>query len=519
MRQTLIRIPLDGHWSLGPLGEVPGFGWGLVLALWACFAAFWIWRNRSQLAVRDWFLPALIWVAVAAVIIRLPHWMEREFDRVIAASTETIEQNPASAEAHFLRGEAWYAKRNYANAVADYERAITLDAEHDRAYRDLAWILATCPDAAVRDGAKAVKAAERACQLTGFGDPPALDALAAAYAEAGRFGDARRHAQRAAEIAGASQDPRVQVDLPGYRARIQSYVDKAPFRDPGPGRSIPIYGYGFMMVLGFFAAGWTGTRLGRWVGIDPNTVLDLAVWVFFSGVVGARLFYCIQYAGKIFFDDSGTRKSLSAIARSIVNLPDGGLVLYGGIIMAVVVFLAYCRAKGLKPLLLADVFMASFFVGLGFGRLGCFLNGCCYGDRSDLPWAVLFPMGSVPDMALVSRGFVGSSQILDVWLHPAQIYSSINAFVLFLICAAYFRYRPRDGSVLALGLIVYPITRFVLEFLRGDELGQFHTPLTIAQWVSIGMLASGLVYLAWLSRGPAAVTQLVRETPRVPSAA
>ena len=87
-------------------------------------------------------------------------------------------------------------------------------------------------------------------------------------------------------------------------------------------------------------------------------------------------------------------------------------------------------------------------------------------------------------------------------LHPTQIYSSLNALVLAFLTAVYFKYRHRDGSVLALALVVYPVTRFVIELLRGDELGKFGTSLTISQWVSIGLFGLGLLMMYWLAKQP-----------------
>jgi phosphatidylglycerol:prolipoprotein diacylglycerol transferase len=85
-------------------------------------------------------------------------------------------------------------------------------------------------------------------------------------------------------------------------------------------------------------------------------------------------------------------------------------------------------------------------------------------------------------------------------LHPTQLYSTLDALVLAFLTARYFRVRPANGAVLAVGWLTYPITRFLMEFLRGDELGQFHTSLTIAQWVSMGMFVSGVIYTTWLVR-------------------
>jgi len=101
---------------------------------------------------------------------------------------------------------------------------------------------------------------------------------------------------------------------------------------------------------------------------------------------------------------------------------------------------------------------------------------------------------------LAARGFIDPNQPFSIPLHPSQIYSALNAFVLFLLTSIYFSHRLRDGSVVAVGWILYPITRFMLEFVRGDEMGQFNTSLTISQWISLGLLASGIIYwicLTW----------------------
>ena len=147
--------------------------------------------------------------------------------------------------------------------------------------------------------------------------------------------------------------------------------------------------------------------------------------------------------------------------------------------------------------------MPSVFVGMGFGRLGCLMNGCCYGDRCELPWGITFPAGSVPWEAMVYRGFLDADAPATFALHPSQIYSSINGFLLAWLLSAFFPYRRRPGEVFALGCILYPITRFVVEFLRGDELGQFGTDLTAGQLTSIGICAAGVVLMAILSFLPA----------------
>ena len=218
------------------------------------------------------------------------------------------------------------------------------------------------------------------------------------------------------------------------------------------------------------------------------------------------MFYLIQYREKVF----EYSETLGDYLQAAVRLPDGGMVLYGGVLVVLIAYFLFCRTRKLSPLLVGDVIMPSFFIGLAFGRIGCLLNGCCYGDRCELPWRIRFPLGSVPDMALVERGFVGAAESVSLYLHPSQLYSSFNALMLAFLTHSYFRYRHKDGAVLALTLLTYPVTRFVIEFLRGDELGKFNTALTISQWVSLGMFFFGLVFLSWLIKRPKKVWSLVK---------
>lgn len=259
-------------------------------------------------------------------------------------------------------------------------------------------------------------------------------------------------------------------------------------------KGIPVYGYGAMVFLGFAFGGWTALRRAQSVGIDPEAIWDLITWFFIAGIGGARLFYLVQKRGEVFKDVHGAGDFLFRT----VNLTDGGLVLLGGVTAVVVATLIFCHLRKIPAMLMADVLVPSFFIGLGFGRIGCLLNGCCFGDRCELPWAIHFPQGSAAWGALFERGFIGREAASTFGLQPTQIYSSIAAFLLAGLTAAYFRRRPFNGAVLVVGMLLYATKRFVIEFLRGDEMGQFGTIFTISQLISMGIFAGGLVLLVWL---------------------
>lgn len=164
---------------------------------------------------------------------------------------------------------------------------------------------------------------------------------------------------------------------------------------------LPIRGYGAMLVLGVVSGVWLATALGQRMGVEPDVILGAAFWVFLLGIVGARLFYVAEYWEEF---QGGTRlETLKALA----NVTEGGLVVYGGAIGAFAAMAAYLFWYRLPALAIADIAAPAFGLGLFFGRIGCFLNGCCYGGPTELPWGVCFPPPSPPFVQQLQQGEVG----------------------------------------------------------------------------------------------------------------
>ena len=513
MQQVLFRIPLDHPWTFGPV-SLPGFGFGVVLLLWALLGGAWFYFQRESLLKEKsrLALPAIVWLVVAGVIIGLPGFVQKDAIAAVDGANNVVEKSEVGStsfeQAYASRDRAWRMLRRYDEAITTYEKEIKKWPDLVEPKYRLAWILATARDENVRDGKRAIQLAQQAFDqasqksLISPDKTAALDVLAAAHAEAGQFDEAIKFAKAAAGSADRSNAGDVGEigQLQAVRQRLERYDNERPYRDEQSGKSLPVYGYGFMMFLGFVAAGWMAILRGRHVGIKAEEIWDVCLWVLVGGIGGARLFYVVQKSDQVF---EGAKTS-SDYFFALINLQEGGLVLYGGIILALTAFIVFCLRRKLSPLLMTDVIMPSFFIGLAFGRLGCFMNGCCYGDRCELPWSVSFPMGSVPDMALVGRGYVNASDASTLMLHPTQIYSSLNALLLATVTHFFFRVRRRDGAVLAVALLTYPITRFLIEYLRSDEkhvlvLG-WQSPFTISQLVSLGMLCFGAAYVLWLSR-------------------
>jgi len=275
-------------------------------------------------------------------------------------------------------------------------------------------------------------------------------------------------------------------------------------------QGLPVFGYGFMLFLGITCAiGIANWRAAK-EHLPTDLIWDLAFCLIAGGIAGGRLFFLVQKHSEVFANVASVPQFLNAV----FNLSQGGLVLYGALLAGAVTYFSFCYVRQISARSLLDIVTTAIFIGIGFGRIGCFLNGCCYGDESSLPWAVCFPPGSAAFESLAWKGLIPHDATCTPALHPTQLYSAFDGFVIAAITFWYYRHRRRSGDCLAIALVIYPITRFVIEVLRNDEGGQLGTSLTIAQWISVGIFATNLVYIVWLSRQPAGIIPLTTSTNR-----
>lgn len=172
---------------------------------------------------------------------------------------------------------------------------------------------------------------------------------------------------------------------------------------------LPIRGYGVMVLTGSLVAMGMVLHRARQVGLNPEVIFSLAFVLFICGILGARLFFVIEYWDARFrYDDWSTT------LLEIVKFTEGGLVFYGSIIGGALAYVVMVRRMRLPGLALADLIAPSLLAGLAFGRIGCLLNGCCYGGETDKPWAVTFPRDSITYLEQVSVG-----RMVDLRIGPA----------------------------------------------------------------------------------------------------
>lgn len=308
------------------------------------------------------------------------------------------------------------------------------------------------------------------------------------------------------------------------------------------------------------------------MGADPEMIYSLSMRLFIAGIVGARAFYVALYW------EEYSRPTWAETLMEVAKFTQGGLVVYGSFIAALIVGGHFLWTRKIPVLAMADLAAPSMLLGLAFGRVGCFLHGCCFGGECPADQAaVTFPQMSPPYVHQLQRGRMhgvklgigddGRSLVVvevdahspatkagleagdrvksvngvevdalsRVWfppgadwataelqladgrtvkwrvpglpprsrtVHPIQLYSAVSAASLALVLWAWYAMRRRDGEVMAGLLTLYPLTRILEEAVRDDEPGRWGTPLTISQWVSVGLLLVGSALWWYVLRQP-----------------
>ena len=167
---------------------------------------------------------------------------------------------------------------------------------------------------------------------------------------------------------------------------------------------VPIRGYGMMLLLGVLAGVTLAAHRARRMGIHPDHIYSLAFWLFLGGIVGARLYYVVEYWDQFRGNSMGHVFTPWETIRQMVNVTQGGLVVYGSLIGGFIASVAYIYNKKLPLLAMGDLIAPSLMIGLALGRIGCLLNGCCFGQVCQLPWSHSFPKESPPYLHQLERG-------------------------------------------------------------------------------------------------------------------
>jgi phosphatidylglycerol:prolipoprotein diacylglycerol transferase len=246
---------------------------------------------------------------------------------------------------------------------------------------------------------------------------------------------------------------------------------------------VTIHWYGVMIALAFLAGLWTATLRARRENIAGEKIADVTLWLMAGAIAGARLVYVATYWREQFANQP---------FREVFMIQHGGLVFYGGFIGAAIAGFIYIRWKKMPLWKTVDVLAPSVALGSVFGRIGCLLNGCCYGRPTDLPWGLTFANPQAHEF---------SGTPLNIPLHPTEIYDALLNFGLYVFLAWLIRRKKFDGQIFVTYLLCYAVTRSLVEYFRGDYSNlHYHLGLTPAQWIGVPIFVAGLALAAVLSR-------------------
>lgn len=229
---------------------------------------------------------------------------------------------------------------------------------------------------------------------------------------------------------------------------------------------ITIHGYGLMIGLGILFAVFLADKRAGKKGLDSEMVYNMAFLSLIFGFIGAKLLYCIV--------------EIKSIISNPMNIINGtGFVVYGGIIGGAAAVIIYCRIKKLSFLRYFDLIVPSLALAQGFGRIGCFLAGCCYGKETESALGITF------HNSLFAPN--------NVKLIPTQLMSSAGDFLIAAALIVFARRNKKPGQVGALYMILYSVGRFIIEIFRGDSRGEVGGLMSTSQFIAILILAAGVI--------------------------
>ncbi len=261
---------------------------------------------------------------------------------------------------------------------------------------------------------------------------------------------------------------------------------------------IPIHSYGVMLILGFLAGMYVVRMRAQKYGFIPDKVIDMGFWALVGGVLGARLGFILQELPYFL-----------SHPKELFSPQFSGLTSFGGEIVAVVGIIIWARRNKYSIIGILDLAAPGYLLGYAIGRVGCFLNGCCYGGvcSPNLPWATTFHD---------AKGLH----------HPAQIYDALMNLVGLGILLYIERRKLVPGRIAALMLILHGTSRFIYEFWRAgteDEVRQGlasstywgNLPITQAHAMALGLIVIGLIWYFIANKKPVTTTQ---DTPEMKAA-
>ncbi|MFH1857185.1 MAG: prolipoprotein diacylglyceryl transferase [Candidatus Omnitrophota bacterium] len=223
-----------------------------------------------------------------------------------------------------------------------------------------------------------------------------------------------------------------------------------------------VYTYGFMIAVAFLVCSFLLSKEFKRIGIKEDLAVDLSVYLLIFGIIGARFLHVLLNAGYYFYD-----------VKEIFMLQHGGLAWQGGVILAFIAGLFFMKKQNLIMGATCDAVVPYVALGQSIGRIGCYLNGCCYGKATDSFFGVIFP---------------GMTQ----QVHPTELYLSFFLLIVFVILKKKEEKKVFNWQIFSLYLILYAVVRFSIDFLRGD-LHPVFFGLSVSQFICAVLFLAGII--------------------------
>ena len=254
---------------------------------------------------------------------------------------------------------------------------------------------------------------------------------------------------------------------------------------------VTIYTYGVLLAAAYLGGLQLAMMRGKQRGLNQTRVLDLGIYIIISALIGAKLLLLIT-----------DFRSFADNPRALLDLLRSGGVFYGGLLVAVTVALFYIRRIGLPLWTTCDVFAPGIALGHVVGRFGCFFAGCCYGRPTTVPWAITFT-------SPYAAANVGTP--LNIPLHPTQLYEAgAEALILVVLLATESRGRKFPGRTFWLYILMYAISRYIIEIFRGDPRGTV-LMFSTSQFISVILIPLAFAMLIYLGRRTSPAPKLARK--------
>lgn len=260
--------------------------------------------------------------------------------------------------------------------------------------------------------------------------------------------------------------------------------------------NVNIYAYGLMLTIAFIVGTIITIRVAAREKIPAEIVLDLVTFIIIGAIIGARLLYVLLKFSE--YKENPT---------SVLYITQGGLSVHGGVLGGMIAAWIYIAYRKLKYWHIADMVAPQLALGLAIGRIGCFLNGCCYGVPTSNPqawYAVIFPDNP-------HTGLTGG-----VPRHPAQLYESALSFLIFLYLRSFYKNRKFEGHVFLMWVGLYSVARFIQEFYRFNESSEvIFGFITVAQLASVVLAVFAFIIIAEMKKRVELSKRIVEKKPKV----